>query len=65
MLLQAADDFGISLADSVLVGDAITDIEAGAAAGIRRLVRVTDREPEGPKRRRRTRPWRTCKLRFA
>jgi D-glycero-D-manno-heptose 1,7-bisphosphate phosphatase len=49
MLLQAADDCGISLADSVLVGDAMTDIEAGAAAGIRLLIRVTDREPEGPK----------------
>lgn len=49
MLLQAADDYGISLADSVLVGDTMTDIEAGAAAGIRRLIRVTDREPEGRK----------------
>lgn len=49
MLLQAADDYGISLADSVLVGDTMTDIEAGAAAGIRRLIRVTYHEPEGRK----------------
>ena len=34
MLLQAASDFGISLSDSVLIGDRMSDIEAAAAAGI-------------------------------
>lgn len=40
MFLQAAADFGISLPISVLIGDAITDIQAGAAAGIRLLIRL-------------------------
>ena len=34
MILQAAEQHGIDLADSVLVGDKISDIEAGVAAGI-------------------------------
>ena len=34
MILQAADELGIDLAGSVLVGDKETDIEAGIAAGI-------------------------------
>ena len=34
MFLQAARDFGISLADSVLIGDQMSDIRAAAAAGI-------------------------------
>ena len=34
MFLQAASDFGISLADSALIGDQMSDIEAAAAAGI-------------------------------
>jgi D-glycero-D-manno-heptose 1,7-bisphosphate phosphatase len=34
MLLLAAEEFGISLADSVLVGDKGSDIRAGMAAGI-------------------------------
>lgn len=33
MLLQAAGDFAIDLHQSVMVGDGITDIEAGRAAG--------------------------------
>lgn len=41
MFLQAADEYGISLPDSALIGDAITDIEAGAAAGIGCLIRLT------------------------
>jgi len=35
MLRQAARDLGISLADSFMVGDGLTDIEAGAHAGCR------------------------------
>ena len=33
MLLRAACEFGIELSDSYLIGDNITDIEAGAQAG--------------------------------
>jgi len=35
MILQAVDELGIDLADSILVGDKETDIRAGIAAGIR------------------------------
>lgn len=34
MLLQAAEEFGVDLAGSVLVGDKETDIQAGIAAGV-------------------------------
>lgn len=34
MLLAAARDYGIALADSVLVGDMVTDIRAGESAGV-------------------------------
>lgn len=34
MLLQAAEEFGVDLARSVLVGDKETDIQAGIAAGV-------------------------------
>ena len=33
MLFQAADDLGLSLRDSYMIGDGLTDIEAGNAAG--------------------------------
>ena len=35
MLLQAAREHGINLADSFMVGDKVADIEAGVAAGCR------------------------------
>jgi D-glycero-D-manno-heptose 1,7-bisphosphate phosphatase len=35
MLLQAAEEHGIDLQQSWMVGDAATDIEAGRAAGCR------------------------------
>lgn len=35
MLLQAARDFGIRLSESYMVGDGLTDIEAGSRAGCR------------------------------
>jgi len=35
MLKQAARDLGLSLADSYMVGDGLTDIEAGSRAGCR------------------------------
>jgi D-glycero-D-manno-heptose 1,7-bisphosphate phosphatase len=34
MLLRAAEDFGLSLAGSVLIGDKPSDIQAGIAAGV-------------------------------
>ena len=34
MILQAASDFGLDLAGSAIMGDTMSDIEAGAAAGI-------------------------------
>jgi histidinol phosphatase-like enzyme len=34
MLLRAQRDFDLDLAASVLVGDQLSDIEAGAAAGV-------------------------------
>jgi D-glycero-D-manno-heptose 1,7-bisphosphate phosphatase len=34
MLLAAASEFGVSLQDSVLIGDKTSDLEAGAAAGV-------------------------------
>lgn len=40
MLLDAARDLGLSLADSVLVGDKTSDIEAGRRAGLSRCVLV-------------------------
>jgi histidinol-phosphate phosphatase family protein len=37
MLTQAARDLGIALADSYMVGDGLTDIEAGSRAGCRTI----------------------------
>ena len=34
MILQAAEEYGIDLSRSVLIGDKETDISAGSAAGI-------------------------------
>ena len=40
MILKARDDFALDLANSVLVGDKDSDIEAGRAAGIRYNVKL-------------------------
>jgi D-glycero-D-manno-heptose 1,7-bisphosphate phosphatase len=40
MLLAAARDLGLSLADSMLVGDTLADMRAGAAAGVGALAHV-------------------------
>jgi D-glycero-D-manno-heptose 1,7-bisphosphate phosphatase len=50
MILQAADEFGIDLSRSLLVGDMITDIEAGQAAGVGRNLLFRPGEPPGPGR---------------
>jgi D-glycero-D-manno-heptose 1,7-bisphosphate phosphatase len=39
MLLQAAAELGLDLAKSVMIGDKESDVEAGLAAGLHRLVR--------------------------
>ena len=40
MILKAKDDFTLDLANSVLVGDKDSDIEAGSAAGVRFNVKL-------------------------
>jgi len=40
MLLQAASDFAIDLHRSVFIGDALSDIQAGQAAGIQKNILV-------------------------
>jgi histidinol phosphatase-like enzyme len=48
MLIQAASDFGLDLAQSWMIGDQGRDIAAGAAAGCRTiLLRNPDRTPGG------------------
>lgn len=42
MLLQAAEDHGIDLSQSMMIGDKISDMEAGARAKIGRLLLLQD-----------------------
>ena len=44
MLLKARDDLGLDLAASVLIGDKDSDMAAGRAAGVGRLVRLASTE---------------------
>jgi D-glycero-D-manno-heptose 1,7-bisphosphate phosphatase len=46
MILQAARELGLSLADSILIGDKPTDIEAARAAGVGHAYRVHSDNPE-------------------
>ncbi|MDR2051004.1 MAG: HAD family hydrolase [Deltaproteobacteria bacterium] len=41
MILQAARDHSLDLASSLLVGDSVTDMQAGEAAGVGRLFLLT------------------------
>ena len=41
MILKARQEFNLNLSQSVLIGDKNSDIEAGRAAGIRHLVKLT------------------------
>jgi D-glycero-D-manno-heptose 1,7-bisphosphate phosphatase len=50
MILQAADEFGVDLARSVLVGDMATDIQAGEAAGVGRSLLFRPGDPPAPGR---------------
>lgn len=45
MLLQAAKEFDIELADSYMVGDRLTDIQAGKSAGTKTILVRTGQEP--------------------
>ena len=45
MLLQAAREWPIDLTRSVMIGDALTDIQAGLAAGVRPMLVRTGRGP--------------------
>ncbi len=47
MILQAAADLGLDLARSAIVGDQMSDVEAGAAAGIGLRILVGPRTAEG------------------
>lgn len=40
MLLQAAEDFDIDLENSVMIGDRLSDLRAGSAAGCRKSILV-------------------------
>lgn len=46
MLLDAAKDYGIDLSESFMVGDRISDIEAGRNAGCRTIL-ISDNDSEG------------------
>lgn len=46
MLLRAARELGVDLAQSVLVGDRCSDIAAGLAAGVRQCFLMRGTEPE-------------------
>ena len=40
MILQAAADLGLDLLHSAIIGDAMSDIEAGVAAGVALRIRM-------------------------
>ncbi len=40
MLLQAAEEHQIDLAQSIMIGDALTDVQAGRAAGVKTAVLI-------------------------
>lgn len=45
MLLNAANDYNILLADSYFIGDRIVDVQAGRAAGVRTILISEDGQP--------------------
>ncbi len=47
MLVEAAEEFGIELAHSFMVGDRQGDIEAGKAAGCRGTIYMSEHRPDG------------------
>ena len=47
MIEEAAREFGIDLGDSFVIGDKMTDIEAGYRAGCKTILLANKRSPEG------------------
>ena len=45
LLLQAARDFNIDLAESVMIGDRDSDVEAGRRAGVKSSVKIESNTP--------------------
>jgi D-glycero-D-manno-heptose 1,7-bisphosphate phosphatase len=41
MLLRARDELGVDLSDAVFIGDSMTDVRAGLAAGVRSILVLT------------------------
>jgi D-glycero-D-manno-heptose 1,7-bisphosphate phosphatase len=50
MLLELAERFGLELSDVVVIGDALSDIEAGQRAGCETILVLTGRGREQLKR---------------
>ena len=48
MLLEAANDLGIDVPESYMIGDKLTDIEAGIRAGVKASILVSLDAPESP-----------------
>jgi D-glycero-D-manno-heptose 1,7-bisphosphate phosphatase len=46
MLLEAANDLGIDLTESYMIGDKVTDVEAGVRAGVKASILVSPGAPE-------------------
>ncbi len=46
MILQARDEFGIDLGNSIIIGDRETDIEAGINAGIKTKILFKPKYPD-------------------
>lgn len=44
MILKAASDLGVDLERSLLIGDSLSDVEAGLAAGVGRIFRLGSHE---------------------
>lgn len=49
MILQAAEDFDLDLAASVMIGDSLKDVLAGNAAGVGHNILVSSAEAPGPR----------------
>ena len=47
MLLRAQSDLDLDLASSILIGDKLSDIEAGCAAGVGTQILLSSEHPEG------------------
>jgi D-glycero-D-manno-heptose 1,7-bisphosphate phosphatase len=57
MLLQAADELGLDLGRSYFIGDAITDMQAADAAGVRGILVLTGRGQNQAKESSAPLPW--------